>query len=222
MADDLALRTGLVEQARALNSTGLSAGTSGNVSARCDGGFLITPSGAAYDRLAPQDLVHMTPDGQFDLRQRPSSEWRMHRDLYASRADVQAVVHAHPPHCTALAIHGREIPAVHYMVALSGGPTVRCAGYATFGTQALSDAMLAAMQGRHCCLLAHHGMIATGENLARAMWRAVELEALAQQYLLALSLGPPPVLDEAEIARVVQRFSGYGAGALAAPPAPAT
>lgn len=205
-----ALRADLVARARELNTSGLSAGTSGNLSARWGEGFLVTPSGTPYDTLAPEDLVYMDLQGRWQHRLKPSSEWRFHRDLYAAKPAVNAVVHAHPPHCTALAIQQREIPAVHYMVAISGGPNVRVARYATFGTQALSDAALEALQDRHCCLLAHHGMVATGPTLARAMWVAIELEALAQQYLLALPLGTPPLLPDDEIARVVQAFEGYG------------
>lgn len=216
MPDDTALRLELIRQALALNASGINQGTSGNLSVRAGDGFLITPSGMPYDALAAGDIVPVAMDGRCTHRLAPSSEWRMHRDLYAARADVHAVVHAHPPHATALAIHGREIPAVHYMVALSGGPTVRCAAYATYGTQALSDAMLLAMRERHCCLLAHHGIVAAGDSLARAMWRAIELEALARQYLLALQLGAPPVLGDDEIARVVEKFRSYGPRAGAA------
>lgn len=208
--DDTPLRRELIAQALAMNASGINQGTSGNLSVRADRGMLVTPSGVPYDTLQPQDLVFVDGHGHWHHRLKPSSEWRFHRDIYAARPDVQAIVHAHPPHCTALAIQHREIPAVHYMVAISGGPTVRVARYATYGTQELSDAALEALQGRHCCLLAHHGMIATGPTLARAMWVAVELEALARQYLLALQLGPPPILPDDEIARVVEKFKGYG------------
>lgn len=208
--DEASLRRDLIAQCLAMNASGINQGTAGNLSARVDGGMLVTPSGVPYETLAPEDLVTVRADGTYEHRLEPSSEWRFHRDIYAARPDVHAIVHAHPPHCTALAIQHREIPAVHYMVAISGGPTVRVARYATYGTQALSDAALEALQGRHCCLLAHHGMIATGPNLARAMWVAVELEALARQYLLALQLGPPPILPDDEIARVVEKFKGYG------------
>lgn len=208
--DEHALRRELIAQALAMNASGINQGTSGNLSVRVAGGMLVTPSGVPYDTLAPDDLVLVNADGSYTHRLKPSSEWRFHRDIYAARPDVNAIVHAHPPHCTALAIQHREIPAVHYMVAISGGPTVRVGRYATYGTQELSDAALEALEGRHCCLLAHHGMIATGPTLARAMWVAVELEALARQYLLALQLGTPPVLPDDEIARVVEKFKGYG------------
>lgn len=208
--DESTLRRELIAQALAMNASGINQGTAGNLSARVEGGMIVTPSGVPYDTLAPEDLVLVKADGSYAHRLKPSSEWRFHRDIYAARPDVHAIVHAHPPHCTALAIQHREIPAVHYMVAISGGPNVRVGRYATYGTQELSDAALEALEGRHCCLLAHHGMIATGPNLARAMWVAVELEALARQYLLALQLGTPPVLPDDEIARVVEKFKGYG------------
>jgi L-fuculose-phosphate aldolase len=204
------LRRELIDQALAMNASGINQGSSGNLSVRWGDGLLVTPSGVPYDRLAPPDIVFVGLDGRWQHALAPSSEWRIHRDVYAARPEVGAVVHAHPPHCTALAIHGREIPAVHYMVAISGGPNVRCARYATYGTQELSDAALEALAGRSCCLLGHHGMVATGPNLARAMWVAVELEALARQYLLALQLGPPPLLPDDEIERVVAKFAHYG------------
>lgn len=215
MADETetALRRALIAQALKLEASGVNQGTSGNLSVRWGEGLLVTPSATPYETLAPEDIVHVRADGGFDHRLKPSSEWRIHRDVYAARPDAGAVVHAHPPYATALAIHGREIPAVHYMVAVAGGPTVRCAPYATYGTQALSDHALAALEGRQACLLAHHGMLAIGPTLARAMWVALELETLARQYWLALQLGPPPVLPDDEIARVVEKFKGYGSGA---------
>jgi L-fuculose-phosphate aldolase len=203
-------RRDIIARCLEMNRSGLNQGTSGNLSVRWGEGLLVTPSGVAYEALQPEDIVHMTLDGRHEHRLAPSSEWRIHRDLYAARPEVQAVVHAHPAHCTALAIHGREIPAVHYMVAVSGGPNIRCAPYHTYGTPELSAAALEAMQDRHCCLLAHHGIVATGPSLARAMWVATEMESLARQYLLALQLGEPPLLPDDEINRVVARFANYG------------
>lgn len=193
-----------------MNATGINQGTSGNISVRHGSGMLITPSGIAYDALDPADIVAVDMDGRFEHPLVPSSEWRIHRDLYASRPDTGAVVHAHPIHCTALAIHGKEIPAVHYMIAAAGGGTIRCAPYHTYGTEALSKAALEALSGRDACLLAHHGLIATGPTLDRAMWLAVEVETLAHQYLAALQIGPPPTLPDDEIARIVDKFKTYG------------
>jgi ribulose-5-phosphate 4-epimerase/fuculose-1-phosphate aldolase len=217
------VRRALVDAARSLADLGLNHGSAGNLSVRWHrggaDGLLVTPSALPCDRCTPDDLVWMPivadpaseprPDG----RRRPSSEWRVHHDLYAGRADVGAVVHAHAPHCTALAclpaIQRDGLPAFHYMVAAAGGADIRCAPYATFGTQALSDHALAALEGRRACLLAHHGMIAVGDTLEAALALAVELEWLARTYALALALGGPGTLPADEMARVVERFRDY-------------
>lgn len=193
-----------------MNSSGLNQGTSGNLSVRWADGLLVTPSGIAYDQLQPEDIVYMKLDGSYDHPLAPSSEWRFHRDTYVAKPEVNAVVHAHPTHCTALAIRGMEIPAVHYMIAIAGGPNIRCAGYHTYGTHELSVAAIEAMKDRTCCLLANHGMIATGPSMAKAMWLAIEMETLARQYIMALQLGGPNILPDAEIARVVDKFKNYG------------
>ncbi|MDF1585791.1 class II aldolase/adducin family protein [Marinimicrococcus flavescens] len=204
------LRVELVETCRAMNGLGINRGTSGNVSVRLGEGFLVSPTGVPYDALRPEQVVRMGWDGGFAGDLLPSSEWRFHRDVLAARPDLEAVVHTHSVHATALAIMGRGIPAIHYMIAAAGGPDIRCAPYATFGTQELADAVLAAMDERRACLLAHHGVIAAGRTLARALSLAVTVEELAQQYLLCLPHGEPPVLDEAEIATVLDKFKTYG------------
>ncbi|GJD93529.1 class II aldolase/adducin family protein [Methylobacterium iners] len=203
-------RTAIVAAMRELISLGLSQGTSGNVSIRHGDGFLVTPSGIPADALHPQDIVPMSMDGTHDHPLAPSSEWRFHRDILARRPEIGAVVHAHPTYCTAFAICGREIPAVHYMIAMAGGPTIRCAPYAAFGTEALSRAALAALEDRTCCLLANHGMIATGPDLPKALWLALEVETLCRQYAIALQVGAPVVLPDDEIGRMIERFKSYG------------
>lgn len=208
--DDRAVRQAIIDAARAMNATGLNQGTSGNISVRQGAGLLITPSALPYDRMEPEDIVFLDMDGRPEGRHKPSSEWRFHRDILAAQPQVNAVVHAHPLACTTLAIMGRPIPPLHYMIAVGGGRDIRCAPYATFGTEALSAHALAALDGRWACLLAHHGMIATGTSLDNAMWRAVEVETLAKQYLACLPMGEPPLLDDAEIARVLERMAGYG------------
>ena len=210
-----AARESVVAAARELDAMGLNRGTSGNVSRRFGDGLLITPSGVPTGDLTPETIVPMTMDGTWPAGMKPSSEWRFHRDILAARPDVGAVVHAHPIHCTAFAICGREIPAIHYMIAAFGGPTVRCAPYAPYGTEALSRLALAALEGRSCCLLANHGMIAAGADLTRAIWLASELETLCHQYAVALQVGEPQVLSEAEIMETVERFRGYGLNAAA-------
>jgi L-fuculose-phosphate aldolase len=208
-----ALRGDIVAKCRWMNASGLNQGTSGNISARCGDRMLITPSGIAYDEMDGDHLAVMPLDGEpgkWTGPFAPSSEWRIHLGILKARPDVGAVVHTHSIHATALSMCRREIPACHYMIAAAGGATVRCADYATFGTEELSANALTALEGRHCCLLANHGMIATGSDLSRAMWLAVELETLAEQYCLSLAIGGPVVLPDDEIARVTERFKSYG------------
>jgi L-fuculose-phosphate aldolase len=207
---ELALRREVIETCRKMTAIGINQGTSGNVSVRFGDGLLITPSGMDYDALKPEDIVLVRADGSHAGRHKPSSEWRFHRDILVRRGEVGAVVHAHSLYATALAILGMEIPAVHYMIAAAGGNTIRCAPYATYGSQELSDHALAALEGRKACLLANHGVIATGPNLAKALWLAKEVEVLAQQYVLALQIGRPRILPEDEVDRVVKKFESYG------------
>ncbi|APZ43279.1 class II aldolase/adducin family protein [Acidihalobacter ferrooxydans] len=190
--------------------TGLNQGTSGNLSVRTPEGFLVTPSGVPVERLRAEDMVPMRLDGTAHGHTRPSSEWRMHRDLYAAFPAAQAVAHAHPPHATALACRREGIPAFHYMVAVAGGHDIRCADYATFGTAALSTNAIAALRGRTACLLANHGILAYGADLERAIALALEVEALARQYLLARQQGEPVLLDAAEMDNILVRFKSYG------------
>jgi L-fuculose-phosphate aldolase len=204
------LRKAIIETAREMNRSGLNQGTSGNVSARIKGGFLITPSGIPYDDLKPGQIVACDLEGGYRGDWLPSSEWRMHLDLYRGREEAGAVVHVHSTYATALSCLRREIPPFHYMTAVAGGATLRCADYATFGTAALSDAMLRAMEGRSACLLANHGQIAFGPTLAKALWLAGEVEALAQQYFVACQMGQPVILPDDEMARVLRRFASYG------------
>ena len=201
-----------------MNASGINQGTSGNVSARCGGALLITPSGLPYDAMTPDDVVAMPldrDDGSFEGDLVPSSEWRFHHDILRARPEVGAVVHTHSTYATALAICGREIPAVHYMIAAAGGPTIRVAPYATYGTDELSENALKALEGRSACLLANHGVIATGTTLRRALWLAGEVETLAKQYVLAQALGEPRILPDDEIARVMEKFKSYGPRAKA-------
>jgi L-fuculose-phosphate aldolase len=211
--DERNARDSIVAAARELDAQGLNRGTSGNVSVRFRDGLLITPSGVPTARMRPEDVVAMERDGSHPPDQKPSSEWRFHRDILAARPEVGAVVHAHPVYCTAFAMCGREIPAVHYMIAAFGGPTVRCAAYAPYGTAELSELALAALADRNACLLANHGMIAAGATLEKALWLSVELETLCQQYAVALQVGTPAILSDREIGTTVERFRGYGLNA---------
>jgi L-fuculose-phosphate aldolase len=205
------LRTMLIAVCRELTRLGLTYGTSGNVSVRCDARrFFVSPSGMDYGVLRADDVPLMDLDGRWFGLRRPSSEWRFHRDIYQSRHDVGAIVHTHSPQATALACTGRGIPAFHYMVAVAGGRDIRCAPYYAFGTRELSEAALAALKDRKACLLANHGVIATGADLATAISLAGEVENLAQQYCAALLLGKVSILDDAEMCRVAEKFRTYG------------
>ena len=207
------LRQNMVRICRQMNATGINQGTAGNLSARCGDGFLITPSSLPYDEMEADDLVEMDFQGTYAGR-RPSSEWRFHRDILKNRTDIDVVLHCHSVYATTLACHHREIPAFHYMVGIAGGSTIRCAGYATFGTQALSDAALKALDGRMACLLGQHGQISLGRTLDEALWLATEVETLSRLYVQALPLGEPPILPDDEMERVIDQMKrmSYGHG----------
>ena len=205
------LRTIVIAACRELTRRGLTYGTSGNVSVRCDERrFFVSPTGMDYEVLQADDVPLMDLDGRWFGRRLPSSEWRFHRDIFNSRHDVGAIVHTHSPRATALACTGRGIPAFHYMVAVAGGSDIRCAPYHAFGTQELSDAVLAALKDRNACLLANHGVVATGADLPGAILLAGEVENLAHQYCVALSLGEVRILDDTEMRRVIEKFRTYG------------
>ena len=211
--DEHTLRTGIVQAARSMGGLGISQGTSGNISARCGDRMLITCSATPYDQMRPEDLASMSLEGErgaWTGPMQPSTEWRFHRDILRGRPDAGAVVHTHAMHCTTLAILRRPIPAVHYMIAAFGGADVRCAPYATFGTAELAAHTLTALEGRNACLLANHGMVVVGADLAQAMWLAVELETIAKQYCLSLQLGAPHMLSDAEVADAAKSFATYG------------
>src|ERR1700723_4405714 len=211
-AKEKAKRQAIIDACRQMNHLDINQGTSGNISLRHGEGMLIPPTSVPYDAMQADQIVFMKLDGAPAAGQRPSSEWRFHRDILKARPEVNAVVHAHPPFSTVLAIMGMEIPPVHYMIACAGGDTIRCAPYATFGTEELSRRAVTALEDRSACLLAHHGMIAVGASLAKAMWLAVGGEALARQYHGCLQIGTPPLLSKAEIENVRARMAGYGVG----------
>jgi L-fuculose-phosphate aldolase len=210
---DTHLRTALAGVARESVHCGLNQGSSGNVSVRSREGFLITPSGQDMYSLTAADMVALDMSGSVLGAGRPSSEWRFHRDIYAAFPEAEAVVHAHSPFAVALACLRRDIPAFHYMVAMAGGVDIRCAAYATFGTQALSDAVLAALQDRRACLMANHGLLAWGYSLPAALALAREVEALSGQYLNACQVGQPVLLSAAEMQEVLEKFKDYGSKA---------
>ena len=205
------LRSEVIEVARALKNRGLVKGTSGNVSVRYgDDGFLVTPTGIPYEELTPEKIVLMDWNGGHIGSVLPSSEWRFHRDMLRSFPHFNAVVHTHSPYATAMSIHRRPVPAVHYRIGLIGGDTIPCVPYATFGTQELADAIIAGMQGRRGCLLAHHGTLAAHDSLAGALAVAEVIEELSQLYLLALGAGEPPVLSANKVFEVIEKHKSYG------------
>jgi len=205
-----ALREHVITTARALNARNLNRGKAGNVSTRVDGGFLVTPSGMAYDALLADDIVAVTDEGAIVGPRLPSSEWRLHQAIYAARSDVAAIVHAHSPFATALACLDRGIPPFHYMVAVAGGDDIRCAPYATFGTAELAAHTVGALASRRACLLAHHGLVAAGTSLDHALALAVDVEALAEIYCRALAIGEPAHLTTQQMKAVAQQFAAYG------------
>ncbi|WP_340254659.1 class II aldolase/adducin family protein [Roseobacter sp. HKCC-CH-9208] len=211
--DEKKLRGIMIETCLKMNAHGINQGTSGNLSVRYGDGFLITPSSTPYDQISPEDIVQMDWDGTY-LGPRPSSEWRFHRDILKTRVDVDVVLHCHSTFATAVACHHRDIPAFHYIVGLMGGNTLRCAPYATFGTQELSNAAIDALEGRMACLLAQHGQISLGKNVDGALAMAIEVESLAKIYINACALGEPPVLSDNEMDRVLKQMKrmSYGRG----------
>lgn len=210
----------LLSISQKLAQLGLNKGTSGNASVRCDGGFLVTPSGMAVEDMTLSSMVQMRFDGSFELQadsnaKKPSSEWRFHRDILASYTEINAVIHTHSMFATTLACLHKDIPPFHYMIAVVGGDTIRCAPYALFGSQALSDNALIALTDRKACLLANHGMIALGADLDDALAVTVEVENLCEQYWRILQVDAnPPLLSEDEMREVFQQFKGYGKWAI--------
>jgi len=211
-------RQAAVAAIRRLDALGMNRGSTGNLSLRSGAGMWITPTGMGADELRPQDLVWLGWDGTPRGDWRPSSEWHFHQAIYAARPDLQAIVHAHSVHATALACLRRPLPAFHYMVAVAGGDSVRCVPYHLFGTEALSLAVAQAMLDRDACLLANHGLVAAGTTLQRAMKVAQEIESLCETYLRALAVGEPVLLSADEMSAVIERFRRYGKAARTAMP----
>ncbi len=204
------LRKQVIETCLAMNEEGLNQGTSGNVSVRTPDGFLITASGVPYKKMKPHHIVEMDLDGGYRGEYLPSTEWRMHMDIFKARPEAQAIVHVHSTYASALACLRKEVPAFHYMIGVTGGATLRVSDYAEFGTQALSDTMLKAMEGRTAVLLANHGQICFGPTLDKALWLTGEIEALCKQFWAASVFGKPVILGDNEMVSVLKRFKSYG------------
>ncbi len=212
-------RNKIIEYSLKLNSTNLSPLRSGNISLRTNeddkDGYLITPSGKKYETLKPDDIVFMGLNAEVennDSPNKPSSEWRFHRDIYINKKDAQAIVHAHSPHATAVSSHGKSIPPFHYMIALAGGEDIKCAEYATFGTEDLSKNIIKALEKRTACLMSNHGQVAFGKNLEEAFELAQEIENICQQYIIALKIGQPKILSFEEMKKVLAKAKNYKKG----------
>ena len=214
--NNLEKRKEVIKYSIKLNTTNLSPLRSGNISVRSIEnsveGFLITPSGKKYDTLKEEDIVFVSSDGNHDTNLKPSSEWRFHKDIYLKKPDAKAVVHAHSPHATAVSAHGKDIPAFHYMIALAGGDSIKCAKYATFGTQELSDNIIDALEDRKACLMSNHGQVAFGENLESAFELAEELENICHQYINTIKLGDPKILSSSEMDVILEKVKNYKKG----------
>ena len=207
------LRSEVINYAKMLNSRKLSALRSGNISARFQDGFLITPSGAKYSSLKNKDIVFVSLKGKFDEKKGiPSSEWRFHQDIYLNKKEATAIVHAHSNYATAISTHEKGIPAFHYMVAMAGGNDIKCAKYATYGTRELSKNILKALRQRNACLIGNHGQIAFSENLSKAFELAEEVENLSNQYIKALKIGKPKILSSKEMNKVLSKAKNYKRG----------
>ena len=207
-----AIKENIIKYSKKLNNRGLSALRSGNISIRFENGFFITPSGMKYSSLKTKDIVYVNLDGTFNKKQKPSSEWRFHQDIYLKKKDAQAIVHAHSTNATAISVHNKRIPAFHYMVALAGGHDIKCAKYATFGTRELSKNILKALKNRKACLISNHGQIAYDSDLPKAFELAEEVENLSLQYITALKLGKPKILSVKKIQKVLAKAKNYKRG----------
>jgi len=212
-AGKAALRDALYDTAKHLADVGLNRGTTGNVSVRIATGedsFLITPSGFDPYEMTAESLVQMGVSGDVTGAGRPSTEWRMHRDILMMRPEINAVVHTHSPFASTLSCLNLDIPAFHYMIAVAGGVSVRCAPYALFGSRELSENALQALEGRYACLLSHHGLIAIGADLKQAAAIALEVESLCEQYWRVLQIGAPVLLSDEQMSEVLEKFKTYG------------
>jgi len=212
-------RNKIIEYSLKLNSTNLSPLRSGNISMRSKeaekDGYLITPSGKKYESLKPEDIVFMglnEEEKKNGSENKPSSEWRFHRDIYINKKNAEAIVHAHSPHATAVSSHGKSIPPFHYMIALAGGEDIKCAEYATFGTEELSKNIMKALENRSACLMSNHGQVAFGKNLDQAFELAQEIENICQQYIIALKIGEPKILSFKEMKKVLDKAKDYKKG----------
>ena len=207
------LKSEIIKFSKMLNIKKLSALRSGNISIRYKDGFLITPSGKKYSSLKTKDIVFVNLKGEYDKeKEKPSSEWKFHQDIYLNKKEANAIVHTHSTNATAISVHKKAIPAFHYMVALAGGEDIKCAKYATYGTRQLSKNILKALNNRKACLISNHGQIVFDENLPKAFELAEEVENLSLQYITALKIGRPKILSKKEMNKVLVKSRNYKRG----------
>tara|TARA_B100000767_G_scaffold240251_1_gene235941 strand:- start:406 stop:1038 length:633 start_codon:yes stop_codon:yes gene_type:complete len=207
------IKSDIIKYAKMLNSKKLSALRSGNISIRYKDGFFITPSGKKYSSLRISDIIFVSLDGTFNKKSGiPSSEWKFHQDIYLNKKEANAIVHAHSTNATAVSTHKMSIPSFHYMVAMAGGPNIKCAKYATFGTRSLSKNILLALKNRKACLISNHGQIAFEENISKAFELAEEVENISLQYITSLKLGKPKILSLKEMKKVLSKAKNYKKG----------
>jgi L-fuculose-phosphate aldolase len=209
LSTDAITRRNMVKVARKLIDLGLNRNASGNIGVRQDESFLVTPSGLLAEEMTPFDIVEMDFSGEIKGKGKPSSEWRFHRDILAARSEIGAVIHTHSQYATSLSCLNREIPAFHYMIAVAGGDNIRCAPYAVFGSQSLSNLALQALENRKACLLGNHGLIAIGKDLSEALAIAIEVESLCKQYWITLQVGEPNILTNIQMHDVIEKFKDY-------------
>jgi L-fuculose-phosphate aldolase len=214
MADvsEIALREELVRQYQHVAAIGLNELASGNISCRFGTGLLISPTGSTAASLDPEQVVRVRANGAWEGEYRPSSEWRMHAEIYLRHPKAEAVVHTHSDYCVALSCLNQPLPGFHYLVGTFGGGDVPCVPYSTFGTASLARDAAVALTHRSACLLGNHGMICRGRSLADAVELAHRLEIMCRQYLLARQLGEPDVLTPRQWEEFFEqmRIGGYG------------
>jgi len=213
MKKEMSYQEDLFQSSLILNRQGLNHGATGNLSCRSSNAFFITPSGVNFENLDAESMVEVSIDGNVidsESNHKPSSEWLFHRDIYASRDDINAIVHTHSVFSSTLSVLGKGIPSFHYMIAVAGGDSIRCSDYALFGTQELSNNIIIAMEQRKACLISNHGMIAIGRDLNEAINIAIEVEHLAQLYVQAKMIGTPKLLNDIQMLEVINKFKTYG------------
>lgn len=212
-ADDLATRQSIIDVMRLFEEKGFNHGSSGNISVRAGENIWVTPTGAT-SKMDPEEMSLVTLDGEHLAGKIPSAEWRIHTEIMRAQPQTDAVIHSHADSCVALSCLRKPMPPFHYMIASFGGNEVPCADYRVFGSDALAYEVVRAMGQHRACLMASHGMVVSGRDLAHATLLAEKLETLARQYILASQIGEPVMLSADELADVKERYGYYGKQAM--------